>query len=147
MIDPMDSLLGYHLRRLSVATMADLTESLTAFGLSPAAASVLFVIGSNKGITQSDVGKMLGIFRANMAPIVAALMKKGWVEREALDGRSQALRLSRAGRPVHRRAWKMIKAHEERLFGSLPPSRRVRMIEQLRALRKSVGTDEQIAGS
>ena len=132
--DPLDSLLGYHVRRLSVLTMADLAESLAPLGLTPTSASILFIIGSNAGLTQSDVGKYLGVLRANMAPLAAALIDRGLVEREPLDGRSQALRLSVAGRALHRRAWKAVRGHEKRMFGTLTPAVRARLVSQLRSI-------------
>jgi DNA-binding MarR family transcriptional regulator len=132
--DPFDGLLGYHLRRLSIVAMTDLTESLASLGLKPADASVLFVIGSNSGLTQSDIGRTLGILRANMTPLMAALVKRRLVERERVDGRSQALRLTAAGQVVRRQAWQSTKAHEARMFGSLSPAAHTRMITQLRTL-------------
>lgn len=132
--DPFDNLLGYHLRRLSVLVMTDLTESLAPLGLKPADASVLFVIASNSGITQSEVGRTLGILRANMAPLMAALVKQGLIEREPVDGRSQALRLSAAGHAVCRQARIATKEHEERLFGTLSRTDHARMVAQMREL-------------
>jgi len=87
--DPFAGLLGYHLRRLSVLVMADFTEALAPLGLKPAEASVLYAIRAGTGMTQSDVGKMLGIQRANMAPLIAGLMQRGLVERDRVDGRSR----------------------------------------------------------
>lgn len=139
--DPLESLLGYNLRRLSVATMADFAESLGPLGLKPAAASVLFVVGANPGITQSDAGRLLGVRRANMAPLVAALTKRNLLERERRDGRSQGLQLSAAGCALRRRAWKVATAHEDRLFGTLSRAARSRMLEQLRVLWKSRVSD------
>ena len=132
--DTFDDLLGYHLRRLSVLVMADLTESLAPLGLKPADASVLFVIASTPDITQSGVGRLLGIRRANMAPLIAALISQGLIDREAADGRSHALRLSAAGQLLARRAKQATRAHEDRLFGSLSKTARHRLIEQLRGL-------------
>lgn len=132
--DPFGALLGYHLRRLSVIAMADLTESLAPLGLKPADASVLFMIGSNSRLTQSDIGRALGILRANMAPLIAALVKRGLVEREPVDGRSQALCLTPAGQAIRRQAWRSTKAHEARMFGTLTPAAHTRMVAQLRTL-------------
>ena|SRR5580692_4603051 len=132
--DMFGSLLGYHLRRLSVTVMADLTKSLSRLGLKPADASILFVIASQPGITQSDVGKVLGILRANMAPLIAGLVNQGLIEREAVDGRSQALRLSIAGHSVCRHAQSATRDHEKRFFGALSGRDRARMLAQVRAL-------------
>jgi DNA-binding MarR family transcriptional regulator len=129
-----DGLLGYHLRRMSVVVMTDLTQALAPLDLKPADASVLFMIEANPGITQSEVGKVLGILRANMAPLIGALLKRSLIEREPVDGRSQALTLSSAGRALCARAKLVTKEHEQRLFGSLSASARNRLISQLREL-------------
>ncbi len=144
--DPLESLFGYNLRRLSVSTMADLAASLEPLGLKPAAASLLFVVGANPGITQSDAGKLLGILRANMAPLVAGLAKRGLLERVRRDGRSHGLELSASGRALQRRAWKATMAHEERFFGLLRAAVRSRTLAQLRRIWKSRQGDEAEAG-
>jgi DNA-binding MarR family transcriptional regulator len=129
-----DGLLGYHLRRLSVLVMTDLTQSLSPLDLKPADASVLFMIAANPGVTQSEVGKALGILRANMAPLIGALLKRDLIEREPVDGRSQALTLSSAGRHLYNKAKQVTEEHENRLFGTLSVSARGRLIAQLREL-------------
>jgi DNA-binding MarR family transcriptional regulator len=129
-----DKLLGYHLRRLSVVVMTDLTQALSPLDLKPADASVLFTIAANPGITQSEVGKSLGILRANMAPLIAALLKRDLIEREPVDGRSQALTLSSAGQRICSQAKLVTEEHENRLFGKLSLSARSRLIAQLREL-------------
>ncbi len=138
--DPFAGLLGYHLRRLSVLVMADFTEALAPLGLKPAEASVLYAVGGTAGLTQSEVGKMLGIQRANMAPLIAGLMQRGLVERDRVDGRSQALRLSAAGEAARAAAWAANLAHEDRIFGSLGKAARARMAAQLRALWHESGS-------
>jgi DNA-binding MarR family transcriptional regulator len=132
--DVFSDLLGYHVRRASVAVMADLSATLAPLGLKPAEASILFVIAANPGTTQSEVGKTLGILRANMAPLIAALIKKGCIERRPVDGRSQALRLSAAGEVLCRRAKAATRSHEDRLFGALSPAARRRLLVRLRTL-------------
>jgi DNA-binding MarR family transcriptional regulator len=102
--------------------------------LNPADASILFVINSRPGITQSDVGKQLGILRANMAPLIGTLVQRGFIERETIDGRSQALNLTSLGVGACRQANAAARVHEERLFGALPEATRRRLIKQIRAL-------------
>jgi len=132
--DPFEGLLGYHLRRLSLLVMADFTEALAPLGLKPAEASVLYAVGATAGLTQSDIGKMLGIQRANMAPLIAGLIKRGLIERDRVDGRSHALRLSQAGQTARAAAWAANQAHEDRIFGPLGPQARIKMAAQLRDL-------------
>jgi DNA-binding MarR family transcriptional regulator len=132
--DPFDELLGYHLRRLSQLVMADLAERMDALGLRPTDASVLFVIAGTPGATQSDIGRMLGIKRANMAPLIAGLEARGLVSRSAVDGRSQALRLTPDGEVMRIQARAAVVANERRSFGALPDGERHGLVETVRSM-------------
>jgi DNA-binding MarR family transcriptional regulator len=98
LVDPMAARLGYQLRRVSVLMMADLGARLAATGLRPTEGTILLLIGANAGCRQGEVGEALGIKRANMVPLIAGLVKKGYVARARADGRSHALTLTRVGR-------------------------------------------------
>lgn len=95
--DPVADRLGYQLRRASSVMMADLGAALAEEGLRPVEATILILIGANPGCTQSDLGRTLGIKRANMVPLIAGLGEKGMVAKAPVDGRSQALSLTEAG--------------------------------------------------
>jgi hypothetical protein len=110
----LDRLLGYQLRRASSVMMADLARELGAFDLRPAEVTTLLVIGDNPGCSQTEVGQVLGIKRANMVPIVSRLMDRGLVDREKADGRSHALRLTEAGQATAADAIDRIERHEAR---------------------------------
>lgn len=132
--NPFEHLLGYHVRRLSVLVMADLSARLAPLGLKPADASVLFAVAAHSPITQSELGKLLGIQRANMTPLIAALDRRGFIQRDAVDGRSQALSLTQEGMAIHDQAWALTQAHEAQLFSMLDETERALMIGRLQGL-------------
>lgn len=132
--DPTDNLLGYHIRRVSVIMMAELVKALQPLELRPAEATVLIEIEANPGITQSDIGKILNIKRANMAPLVAGLIERGCVRSSRRDGRSLALRLTKEGRRITRDARDAVLELEERFFGQLSTEDREQMTRNLRNL-------------
>lgn len=140
LVDPIDDLLGYQLRRASAFAMADLAAELTSLRLRPAEASMLFLIAANPGVTQSEVGRLLGIQRANMAPLIASLAKRKLIERKPVDGRSQALRLSASGRALRDQAWRGVQTHERRVFGVIPSAERRSLITLFKALRATPDT-------
>jgi len=139
--NPLDSLLGYQLRRASAVMLADLAETLGDIGLRTTEASVILVIEENPGIIQSDVGRMLGIQRANMAPLAAGLTESGWIVRSRSDGRSQGLRLSEAGLQGAATIRARIQTHEARFAADLSPSARAKLINLLHRLWAGAGED------
>ncbi|MDO7836728.1 MarR family transcriptional regulator [Sphingobium sp. HBC34] len=117
--DPVASHLGYMLRRASAVVMARLGEALAEIGLRPVEGTILTLVGANPGCIQSDLGRMLGIKRANMVPLIAALASKGLLEKSPVDGRSLALSLTGAGEAARARVDAIMAANEARFEGLL----------------------------
>ncbi len=133
-VNPLDGLLGYQLRRASVAMLADLAESLAEIGLRVTEMSVLLVIATNPGITQSEIGRVLGIQRANMVPLASQLEQNSLIRRIASNGRAQALKLTPAGAALARDCRARIAAHEARFLTGLDAAQRTMLIEQIRLI-------------
>jgi DNA-binding MarR family transcriptional regulator len=135
--DPLENRLGYQLRRASAVMMADLGQSLAPLELRPVEATILTLIGANPGCTQSDIGRSLGINRANMVPLMSRLLKKGMIEKAPVDGRSQALTLSHAGQAKVDAAKAIIDEHEARFQMHLNKANRNILIATLHSIRAS----------
>lgn len=133
-VDPLRDLPGYALRRASSAAMQKLARELTPLDLRPSEASVLMVIEANPNITQSEIGRMLEIAGANMAPLVSRLEKRALVARQPVDGRSHGLELTAAGRALCVRARKVLRSNEEDLLAKIPPAQRAAFVSMLQAL-------------
>lgn len=118
--DPVKDLPGYALRRVSVAFMSRLAARLARLDLRPAEATVLLVIQDNPGVKQSEIGRLLGVVSANMAPLVARLADRDLIIRQAVDGRSQGLTLSEAGRRIAQRARGVMDDLEADLLSHIP---------------------------
>lgn len=134
MNDPLKDLPGYALRRVSADFMARLAARLLKLDLRPTEATVLLVIGSNPGVIQSEIGRLLGIASANMAPLMARLADRQLIVREALDGRSQGLTLSEAGRRITQKARSIMDALEADLLARIPAGERAAFLKVLIAL-------------
>ena len=121
LINPVASRLGYRLRCISSAMMATLGAALERVGLRPVEATILLTIGANPGCIQSDIGRMLGIKRANMVPLITGLIQKDLVQKSPVDGRSFALFLSPVGEDARSEADAIMTAHERRYTRLLTP--------------------------
>lgn len=128
MRDPLSTLPGYLLRRASTAALAELNANLAEIAINHADASLLILIGQNPGITQSDAGRLFGIQRANMVPLIARNEAKGWLVRKQVDGRSQGLSLSADGDAMMRQARAVIDAFETRLMDRVPAELRPHVV-------------------
>ncbi|MFM5950298.1 MAG: MarR family winged helix-turn-helix transcriptional regulator [Novosphingobium sp.] len=134
MQDPLRHLPGYALRRASAAMMAELAERLAPLGVRQVEASILLVLAANPGISQSALGKLLGIQRANMTPLAARLEQRGLIKRTASDGRSLGLALSQQGATLAARVREQVDLHERVVTERIPPEHRPHLIPALLAL-------------
>ncbi len=132
--DPLAHYPGYLLRRASASALGVLGRRLGALGLRYVEASLLMVIGARPGLTQSEIGRMLEIQRANMVPIVARLEARGLLSRARTDGRSQGLHLSAAGEDLRQAALGEIERFETELTARLPEGLRGGAVDMLAAL-------------
>ncbi len=136
MKDPLVKLPGYVLRRASSAALAGLNQRLEPLKLRHADVAFLLLIDFTPGISQSEAGRILDIQRANMAPFVARLQRRGLVDRTKVDGRSQALRLTAAGRAMLAKARRVVGSFEASLLERVPEKMRPMVLPILLALWK-----------
>jgi DNA-binding MarR family transcriptional regulator len=134
MIDPMSAHPGYLLRRASALAMARLAKRLKTLHLNPTDATVLIVIDANPNAKQSEIGRLLDIARANMAPLISRIAARKLIERQPVDGRSHGLILTRTGRALIPKIKSAIAQHEAELIGRVPAALRPNLVDGLRAL-------------
>jgi DNA-binding MarR family transcriptional regulator len=111
--------------RLSILAQI-VSESLHAlyagpFDLTVTQWRVMAALGRFAPLTASDVGQRIVMDKVAVSRAVAALTKRGLVERatDRADRRRASLRLSARGRAMHGRIVPIARAYEERLYATL----------------------------
>ena len=132
--NPLEDFLGYQLRRASQAMLDDLVAALSDLKLRPTSASVLLLVEANPGITQSRIGQILAIERANMVPMTANLARHGLLTRSRTDGRSHGLHLTDEGKRVAVKIRKRIADHESKFWRGTKASERAAVLKFLESL-------------
>ena len=132
--DPLLSLPGYVLRRASAAMMAELALRLAPLDLRNVEATILLSLAAHPGMSQSALGRKLGIKRANMTPLAARLEARGLIRRRAQDGRTLGLELTEAGTSLASEVSKATNAHEQALMDRIPARHRPHLLPALQAL-------------
>lgn len=132
--DPLAAMLGFQLRRTSVAVMMALAEELAALELNPGEASLLLFIGANEGVSQSDIGRAMRAQPANLQPLVHKLWQAGALERVPGKGRAIALSLSGEGRVLCEKVALAFARNEARITRRVPVEKRAEIIELLRQI-------------
>ncbi len=133
---PLESSIGYRLRRAQLAIFDDVIRIFDDVGLRPGSFSVLLIVGRNPGLKQSEVCGALGIQRTNFVGLIDTLESRGLVVRKAAanDRRSNALHLTDAGRKLISRASGLQRQHEATLAKRLGPGGREKLLNLLEQL-------------
>jgi DNA-binding MarR family transcriptional regulator len=97
--DVLDELLGYSLRRAQVAMFMAFHEATRGMQITPPRFTALVIIGANPGLSQTVLGKVLGIARSGAMILTDWFEEQGLVERRSApdDGRAWGLYLTRRG--------------------------------------------------
>lgn len=138
--DPLADNLINELRRASMATLGTLSERFEALGLRVIDAATLRVVEANPGCNQAEVGRLLGVQRTNMVPIVAALVEAGHIDRRAADGRTHALHLTRKGKAMFATVDAVSQQVDAQFFGRLDADAQAQLLAALRAILDSAPT-------
>jgi DNA-binding MarR family transcriptional regulator len=133
-LDALGSHLGYFIRRAQIWVFQDFISTLKRIDVSPAQYSVLVVIGANRGLSQSELAKTLGIERARLVRLLHRLEERSLVVRlpSSADGRRHALELTPQGRVLLLRARALAVRHEKKLSERLGSERHKMLLEALR---------------
>ena len=134
MDDPLIKLPGYSLRRAANAMMAELGSRLADIDMRQADASSLILIAANPDITASRLGRMIDIQRANMVPLLNRLEEAGLISRAPIDGKSQGLKLTEAGKVKLAETMRIIDTFETELLQRVPAEHRDHLLPALNSL-------------
>ena len=132
----VEGLPGFMLRRAANAAMAELAARLQPLELRVTDSAILLLIADRTDLTASLIGRTLDIQRANMVPILFRLEGAGLIERCPIDGKSQAIVLTRQGEERLSAVRRIVEIFEADLLDRIPAQHREHFAPALAALAK-----------
>ncbi len=103
----LESYIGFLLIRAQHKLYAQFTDIMLEVDLLPAQFALLTLLKANPGIMPSRASNALGIQKANFVRLQVQLEERGLIERQARDGRSFGLRLTKDGSATLRKALRL----------------------------------------
>jgi len=136
----LESLLGYHARRASLAIVGRFMEHMAPHGLRPVDFSVLTLIAQNPGITSRQICAALAIQPPNLVGLVGGLQQRGLIERRPHpnDRRAVGLHLTPDGKRLHGAACATASAAEAQAATALTAREQATLVRLLRKLYSDV---------
>ncbi len=143
--EPLDQgmlpgLLGYQLRVAQLAVFRDFEAGMKGLGISPGRVGVLELVQANPGLSQSRLARAVGLDRSSLVPVLDGLERRGLLERgPGPDRRSNALRLTAAGKRFLEKVTRRVHEHEARMTAPLSATERRQLIALLARLTGPAG--------
>ncbi len=135
----LEALIGYNARRASIAIGAVFFERMASYGLSQADFSVLALLAHNPGATSRQLCATLDILPPNFVSLIAALDRRGLIERRPhpRDGRAVGLHLTQAGRALAAETEGVVVELENEMSGRLSERERATLQRLLQKFYKN----------
>ena len=136
--DVLDELLGYPLRRAQLAMFDAFDEATRGLRMTPPRFTAMVVIGANPGLSQTLLGRVLGIARSGAMLMTDLLEERGLVERRHLpeDGRAWGLHLTPPGARLLERMKRRVMASDLKKATILSAKERRELLRLLEKLSK-----------
>jgi DNA-binding MarR family transcriptional regulator len=128
---PLNSQVGYVLRRAQLAVFRDFVDRMSEIGLRPTTYAILTLLETTPGLTQIQVCELLDVQRPNLVLLIDELERRDLVVRGKAphDRRSYALRITPAGRRLLRQAQIIHNQHERWIEEQLGPGGKAALLE------------------
>lgn len=112
---------------------------IRSLGLTPPQFDIVATLGNTPGMTPKELGEKTLITKGTLTGVVDRLADKGLVRRVASpsDGRSQIIRLTRAGEKLFARVFPAHVAYIQRAFAALSPAEIAAIAAGMRRLREA----------
>ncbi len=129
--------LGYQIRRTQSWVFAAFMAELGDADLTPGACGMLTLIRANPGITQNQLGRVFGIDKSTLTPVLNRLEARGLILREprADDRRFNALRIAPEAQERVGRFLARVARFEARMTARLGEEKAAQLIALLCELR------------
>jgi DNA-binding MarR family transcriptional regulator len=138
---PVTLRLGYVVGRLDRALRRHVDEGVRPYGLTWQQYTLLSVLRARSGLSNAQLARRSFITPQSMSEIVSALVKKGFIRREAdpTHGRILRTELTEEGRHVLEAADGVVEAIEEQMTRELSSRDRERLMVHLRSCVRMLG--------
>lgn len=144
----LEGLIGYNARRASIAISAEFFDRMAPYGLKQADFSVLALLAHNPGATSRQLCATLDIQPPNFVSLIAALDRRGLIERRPhpRDGRAVGLHLTPAGHALAEETEKIVLDMENEVAGRLTERERATLQRLLQKFYRSSKSEPRSAG-
>lgn len=109
-------LIGFHIRLAMLAMRRSFFQHVGDGAIRPGLSSLLQLVASNRGVSQTELSAALGIDKATIVSLIDDAESQGWISRKRAtdDRRKHELVLTAKGKRAAARLAKQTREHEQK---------------------------------
>jgi DNA-binding MarR family transcriptional regulator len=132
----LESLPGYHIRRLQQIAVAVFLQETEAHGITPVQYAALHAVAQAPGVDQRTLARSIGLDTSTIAGVIDRLEARGLMQRSASpdDKRVRLLSLTAAGQRLLGDIEPAMLRAQDRMLEPLPKKERAEFMRMLRVL-------------
>ncbi|MCM3729863.1 MarR family transcriptional regulator [Neobacillus cucumis] len=122
-MNPFDKYISTLLNQANTKIHTAVKNKIAPYQLAPEQSLILFVLRLEDGLTQKEIGELLGKDKANIARMAANLEEKGFIRREQdpESRRNLKLYLTPTGSKVYEEAYSVFEEYDALISNRLTP--------------------------
>ena len=134
--DMLHSIVGYALRRAQVHVYQNYAKTIGELDIRPAQFAALTIIGSNPGLSQTQLAASMGIDRSGVVILLDAIEGKGLAMRvpSPTDRRTHAIVLTAQGQTMLAKLKEVVGEHDNDVTAGFSDAERETLVNLLRRI-------------
>lgn len=135
------SQVAFLLAQIGAHAASKYAQRIEKLNLSPSHTGIMRLLGRSEGVSQRELGTMLGMLPSRLVVLIDELQERGIVERrdDPSDRRSYALHLTERGRALLETVGKLAREHNEAMCAGLAAEERKVLAELLGRVAEKQG--------
>jgi len=111
---------------------------LHSYKIAPEQRATLEIIKFEKDVNQTKIANILAKDKTTISRTLTALEKKGFIQKEAIDRRTNLIKLTDLGEDILKKSQKSVQEFRKNLFSNLEKEETDKLIELLEKINLSV---------
>ncbi|MAD41774.1 MAG: hypothetical protein CL623_05215 [Arcobacter sp.] len=111
---------------------------LNEYKIAPEQRATLEIIKFEKDVNQTKIANILAKDKTTISRTLSALEKKGFIQKEAIDKRTNLIKLTTMGEKILEKSQKSVQEFRKDLFSNLEKEEALKLIELLEKINLSV---------
>ena len=134
----LEKSIGFKINQTANKINNKFNNILNEYKIAPEQRATLEIIKFEKDVNQTKIANILAKDKTTISRTLSALEKKGFIQKEAIDKRTNLIKLTTMGEKILEKSQKSVQEFRKDLFSNLEKEEALKLIELLEKINLSV---------